>query len=81
MLMSTPSAQHQEINLRCPYCNDELEKGYLITNGRRLIFSDQKWKLFYTVEDNEILLDAHKLAAYHTAYICRNCKKIIIEYN
>ena len=78
--MSTPSVQRQETNSYCPYCNHELEEGYLISNGQRLLFSDKKMKLLYTVDGNDILLDKHKFAAYHKAYVCRNCKKIIMDY-
>ena len=47
--------------MNCPYCENEMEQGYVISNGARMLFSYQKTTLVYTPGEGEILLDKHHM--------------------
>lgn len=76
---------------KCPYCQSEMEKGFVEGNGR----SGLSWAgeninknvLFRTLSDENslvILSDATGSRLEFSrveAYYCGNCKKIIIDVN
>lgn len=67
---------------QCPYCQKEMQQGYVISNGARLMFSNQKHKFVYSDDNknNEVMLSIKHLGAYKEAYRCIDCKTIILEY-
>jgi len=67
----------------CPYCNKEMEEGEIPTDRY-----DLKWKpidrtLIQSIFDPEhrnIRLSRMLEISRCIAYLCRDCKKVIIEY-
>ena len=66
--------------MKCPYGENEMEQGYVSSNGARVLFSYQKTTLVYTPGEGEILLDKHHMGTYVEAYCCKKCRKIVIPY-
>lgn len=74
--------------MKCPYCNSEMEKGKLRSRGGVYFLPDgENPPLLYTEKE----MKKHKavylppymtaiLAEYPTAYICRPCSKMVIDY-
>lgn len=67
----------------CPYCNKEMEKGVIPKNRHTL-----KWKpldrtfiqSIFNTDHRNVILAATWDDEQCIAYLCRNCKKVIIEY-
>ena len=67
--------------LRCPLCGDEIEKGYIQT-GERMAWVKQKHKVSLLPKEGEVLLGNNVFTALiFDAFICRKCKKIILDYS
>jgi len=72
----------------CPYCNGEMEKGQLrskggmffLPNGERKPWVYAEWAMerHHAVQLQPSLFSL--FPEYPTAYICRKCCKIIVEY-
>ncbi len=74
--------------MNCPYCNKEMEKGY-ISDSRR-------YRMLWLPEGTNFFLNTKKSITKHNgiilcelpwleweapvAYACKECKKVIIEY-
>ena len=74
--------------MKCPYCNNEMEKGELRSKGG-LFFLPEGESIPKLYTDNQmkrhnaVLLPPHMASIrpeYPTAYICRQCSKIMIDY-
>lgn len=71
------------INMDCPYCNSEMEKGYINTDGRYIAWRKEKHESAKVKKNEEgIQLGKKYVSACNleNAYCCKTCKKIIIEY-
>ena len=74
--------------MTCPWCNGEMEKGELRSRGGVFFQPDgESLPLLYTQREMKkhraVYLPPYMLslpAEYPTAYICRQCAKIVIEY-
>lgn len=74
--------------MKCPYCNNEMGKGELRSKGGVYFLPDgEKAPLLYTERElkrrNAVYLPPYMTAhppEYPTAYICRSCSKIMINY-
>ena len=74
--------------MKCPYCGQDLVKGTLRSRGGNYFLPDgEKIPLLYTEHEmqkrNAVYLPPYQFAVpaeYPTAYLCRACSKIIIEY-
>ena len=74
--------------MKCPYCSTAMEKGTLHSRGGVFFLPDgEKLPMLYTEQQmqkhNAVYLPPHQLGPqkeYPTAYLCRTCSKIIIEY-
>lgn len=73
--------------MKCPYCNNEMDKGKLRSKGGVYFLPDgEKTPLLYTEQEmkkrNAVYLPPYMVgpAEYPTAYICRVCSKIMIYY-
>ena len=73
--------------MKCPYCGNEMEKGELRSRGGLYFLPDgESLPKLYTKREmekhNAIYLPPYLLDAteFPTAYHCRDCSKIIIEY-
>ena len=74
--------------MKCPYCSNDMEKGKLRSRGGMFFLPDgEKVPKLYTEREmknhNAIDLPPNMFDTkpeYPTAYVCRSCSKIIIEY-
>ena len=74
--------------MKCPYCSNDMEKGTLRSRGGVYFLpDDEKIPLLYTEgqmqKRNAISLPPSMFGTpveYPTAYLCRACSKITIEY-
>ena len=68
---------------KCPYCGNELQEG-LVQSSHYIFFTEQLHKFsFYPnlYKEKEILLRKNNyLYPNCNALICRECKKVIIDY-
>ena len=66
--------------MKCPYCGNEMERGYLY--GRpRTIWTPKKTRFTTLLGEKDILLIGRRLFEDKTpADICRTCHKVIIDY-
>ncbi len=66
--------------MTCPCCRREMETGYLQA-GNRIAWTKSVHKISLLPREGEILLANHVFAgANFTAYICKPCKKIVVDY-
>ncbi|MGE5494433.1 MAG: PF20097 family protein [Burkholderiales bacterium] len=69
--------------MKCPYCNGEMEQGYL--QSSRPVFWSRKNKQVFTVPSasrGDISLTKYGWnCSKDKAYLCRSCKKIVIDLN
>lgn len=64
----------------CPYCDNLLIPGY-IQSGREVYFTTNPHKMLFGHKPGEIVLTEKNMTApTATAYLCRECKKVIVEY-
>lgn len=74
--------------MTCPYCNGEMTKGELRHKGGLYFIPDgEETPLLFTKQQMEKhnavyfpLYSLKSLIEYPTAYICRHCSKIVIDY-
>ena len=74
--------------MRCPYCNNEMDKGTLRSKGGVYFLPDgEKVPLLYTEREmkkrNAVYLPPYMTAyppEHPAAHICRSCSKIVIDY-
>lgn len=77
--------------MECPYCGAEMEKGSLQTQGGDGLFympRNKKYGMFPTHKSVEkkggVILDGPYMFRFNyvdvTCFICKACKKIIIQY-
>lgn len=74
--------------MKCPYCNNEMEIGKLRSKGGVFFLPDgEKMPKLYTqnemakhraVSFPPFVLDV--FPEYPSAYVCRECKKLIIDF-
>mgnify|MGYP003300668020 CR=1 FL=1 len=71
--------------MMCPYCGQEMEQGYIVSDARRAIAWRKDKHESAVVKDEEGI----QLARQHffesalnfgEAYCCKVCKKIVIDY-
>ena len=67
--------------MNCPYCESEMEQGF-IQGARGVIWSKHKKRLSLLAVDDDIdVTSGFWFGGHADAYLCRNCKKILIDYN
>jgi len=65
----------------CPYCNKEMEAGYLQT-GSRIAWTKEIHKFSILPRKGEIMLENNVFKGVNfQAYICKHCKKILFDYS
>lgn len=64
----------------CLFCGSEMEKGYL-QSGSIMVWVKKKHVLSLLPKDGEVQLDRRYLSSCAVpSWICRNCRKVISEY-
>lgn len=67
--------------MKCPICNNKMEQGFL-QGMRRVAWVKDKHKLSLLPRQGEILLENNTLKdIIFSAWICKNCRKIVIDYS
>lgn len=69
--------------MTCPYCNHEMEKG-VIESSREIAWKRKKTFITAAKFHKDAVVLAPQLYITNTfvvAYLCRNCKKVIIDYD
>lgn len=65
--------------MKCPFCNQEMEKGYMQTQCATWTKSIHKMLLI--PQEGEVMLYNRRFSySHYTSYICKSCQKIIIDY-
>lgn len=66
--------------MNCPCCNTEMERGFL-QGGRMLLWAKRRHKLSLLPRDEDVVLGENYFAAVTLkAYICKQCKKVLVDY-
>ena len=68
--------------MKCPTCGQEMEEG-VVQSAREIYFTVEPNLFFFRVkkEKGDILLSSHNWTRPTCiAYLCRNCKKVVINY-
>ena len=67
--------------MKCPICGNEMEKGYLQA-GQRMSWVKKKHKVSLLPKEGEISLGNNVLGGLvFEAYICKDCKKVLLDYS
>ena len=67
--------------MKCPYCGDEMIRGYLMSSRDITFAVDNLTKVFRIKKSDDLELSNGSGGIPHCeAYRCSNCKKILIDY-
>lgn len=65
--------------MNCPYCNQEMESGFL--QGWCMGWATRKHKFVFVPGKDELLLANNKLKpCAFSAYLCRDCHKVTFNF-
>lgn len=66
--------------MMCPTCGQEMEEGF-VQSAREIFFAIEPHRFWFKVKKEEVLLSSHNWTRPTcVAYLCRNCKKVVINY-
>ncbi len=66
--------------MKCPTCGQEMEEG-VVQSAREIFFAIEPHRFWFKVKKEEVLLSSHNWTRPTcVAYLCRNCKKVVINY-
>lgn len=67
--------------MKCPYCDLEMESGFLQSSSE-IFWGPRKHKAFFTPthEDEVLLANGFLTGSAVIANCCRNCQKLILNY-
>ena len=67
--------------MKCPTCGQEMEEG-VVQSAREIFFTIEPHRFWFKVKKEEkVLLSSHNWTRPTCiAYLCRNCKKVVINY-
>ena len=61
-------------------CGQEMEEGF-VQSAREIFFTIEPHRFWFKVKKEEVLLSSHNWTRPTCiAYLCRNCKKVVINY-
>lgn len=70
--------------MKCPCCGEEMVKG-VVQSARKIFFTTKEHKFWFAPDialEDEILLSSHNWTGPTCiAYICAECKKVVIDYS
>ena len=67
--------------MKCPYCNNEMEKGFIQT-GNRIAWTKQQHKFSLLPKEGEVMLGNNMYKGVNfPAYICKKYKKVLLDYS
>ena len=66
--------------MKCPTCGQEMEEGF-VQSAREIFFTIEPHRFWFKVKKEEVLLSSHNWTRPTcVAYLCSNCKKVVINY-
>lgn len=66
--------------MKCPWCNSEMEDGCIQSFKSDIVYR-KEYTYFSGADENDIVLNKNFLTNPRVAAcICKQCKKIVIEY-
>lgn len=68
--------------MKCPYCDKEMEKGF-VQSARTVLYTTEKNEGLFTIKaKGDIVLTSNNWTnPTCIAYHCRDCKKVVIDYS
>ena len=67
--------------MKCPYCGEEMIRGYLMSSRDITFAVDNLTKVFRIKKSDDLELSKGSEVIPHCeAYRCNSCKKILIDY-
>ena len=67
--------------MNCPKCKKEMERGCLNTGGYRLLWSRDRNRMSNWPMEDDVVLHKHlRVRSQTTAWLCRDCQTILVEY-
>ncbi len=70
--------------MKCPYCNQDMEKGYLVSDATAIAWRKEQYDSARILSKNSdgIQLDRRLMGAARlsNAYCCKSCQKILLDY-
>ncbi|MBE5760636.1 MAG: hypothetical protein E7334_01410 [Clostridiales bacterium] len=67
--------------MNCPFCGREMEAGY-VQSARLFFFARKKHRAWLNPGINDTLLSKSNFwNPQAPAFICENCKKVIVDYS
>ena len=67
--------------MKCPYCSEEMIRGYLMSSRDITFAVDNVTKVFRIKQSDDLELNKGSGGIPHCeAYRCSSCKKILIDY-
>lgn len=70
--------------MKCPYCDEEMEKGYIVSDAMTMAWRKEKHKSARVRgKEDGVQLSRQMFGAsvLDNAYCCKNCKKIVLDYS
>ena len=66
--------------MKCPWCNCEMEDGCLQSYRNNIVYR-KEYQTFFSNDEHDIVLNKNGFGSPRVkACICKQCKKIVIEY-
>jgi hypothetical protein len=67
--------------MQCPYCNEEMKKGYIQSPRQKIFWGEEKRKIFITPSGTDVSLSEGIVNNPAVeSYCCQKCRKIIVEF-
>lgn len=66
--------------MKCPYCDNEMEQGFL-QGHQRAAWVKKQHKISLLPKQGEMLLANSIRSFIFPAQICKSCKKIVVDYS
>ena len=71
----------RQVSMKCPYCSEEMIRGYLMSSRDITFAVDNLTKVFRIKKSDDLELSKGSGGIPHCeAYRCSSCKKILIDY-
>lgn len=67
--------------MKCPFCGGEMEQGFL-QGEHKVAWVKKKHLISILPKEGEVVLENNAFKDFAlTAFICKSCKKIIVDYS
>ncbi|WP_394926417.1 PF20097 family protein [uncultured Robinsoniella sp.] len=70
--------------MKCPYCNQEMENGYITSDAMAIAWRKEKFESAIVGRGDGVQLRRNFIGVAATipnSYCCKTCQKIIIDYS